>query len=158
MKRNHVVWLHYLISLFVIWGSSMNVYARITDEDLTVELRIYVDGKKILSRMEIAAIETSDEKERLKLMEKNHINIKKGQSVQLKVEMIEKEGATTDVTSSPYIIYEGYSEELLSVDKKGTIVAISEPPADRISLNSIRIIFHHDDKLGFNGIMVNVID
>lgn len=175
MAKNNVARLVYLLIFLFIEVIPLNVNAqKTTDEDLTVEFQVYVDGKRAqttedLVKMFFATGPADMDEEQKKEFLRNHsenffvdhgkdVLIKKGESVQLKVDMIEKDGTITDVTDSPHIIYEGYDQELLSVNKKGMITAASQRPDEEITFDHIRIIFHHGDKLGYDTLTIRVID
>lgn len=175
MRNNNVICLLNLLILIFVGVVPMNVSAqKTTEEDLTVEFRVYADGKRVQTNRDLvkmffatgpADMDEEEKKEFLqnhsdKFFEKygEEVLIKGGQSAQLKVEMIEKDGTITDVTSSPNIIYEGYDPEFLSVNKKGMVTATFELHSDQSILDNIRIIFHHGDKLGYDNLMITVID
>lgn len=169
MRERKVACLPYFIALLCMCVPLGTPCARITEEDLTVDLLIYVDGKKILSGMELAE-ETAergsiDEEERVEILKKGDIPIRKGQSVQLTVEMIEKNGAVTDVTNSPYIYYQSNAPWRFTVSKNGLITAkpapgreLDESDFKRISLGSLSMMFKHGHKVGYNSIMINVVE
>lgn len=125
-----------------------------------VELRVSVNGRIILGEQDLEKIlikelETKDTlPEDSDLIEQNAISLSLGESIQLKVEMIEPNGTVTDITTNPAIFYEVIGTEALSITQQGLLTALTNAHLPKLS--QILIVYNTRTRSGFNYLFIRL--
>lgn len=91
-------------------------------------LRVRVNERIVLGEEDLQRMKFPNEASAQATFRRNVIQLKQGQSVQLKVEMVDMRGTVTDVTKSGAVEYQSASPWKLSVSPEGLVTMA---PAER---------------------------
>ena len=98
---------------------------RAMEEKSTAAFRLTVNGRAVMSENDIVKIKDASQA-RLTVRENTTV-LRMGQSAQIRVEVLNKNGVPMDVTMSKHIEYDSYSPWMLTVSKGGKVTAITAP-------------------------------
>lgn len=120
-----------LIYFFLI-SFSMLVRAETALPETNVDMLIYIQGKQILGEQDFSKIKLEkgdkfDEAALQQALKKNTVPIRRGESVQLKVERVGKDGVPVDITYNPATVYESTGPWSLTVTEGGLVTAAPDP-------------------------------
>ncbi|WP_098494326.1 hypothetical protein [Collimonas sp. PA-H2] len=151
MKRTFLFFLFCLMTSCAL-GASIGGYV---GDAPNVELQVSIDGQTILGERELEKLSLSATEAELRTaFDQNIIRLVRGQSVQLTVEMVERNGTRSNVMANPALFYEAVGKDTLSVSKEGLVTAL--PESSGSTLGQLLVLYNTPEKSGFNYIYFDI--
>lgn len=122
-------------------------------------LRIHVNGKVVLGEADLQNRQFADPAAGMAAFKKNIVTLRRNESTRLKVETVDAQGRTSDVTAQAATTYQSLAPSRLSVSADGVVTAAPTPGAPLgISGDlAVLVVFANGGQEAWNKVFFNIV-